>query len=114
MGRTVTERGVVDPTRQGIAVQPPEQPPLADTPQIAAADAVARVEAWGSSTPRFGLHRISEALAAALSAAIGCHDGDWTACCKYPWTQCCVARLRVLGQTTQAFVAAKRNGEAEP
>lgn len=86
----------IDPTRQGISHEP-EQDGIRNAAPVALGEAVARVSSWQASQPRFGLHRISEALSASLAAAIGCRRGDWTACLEYPWEPCCAARRRAMG-----------------
>lgn len=53
----------VDPTRQGIASPSPDPLMPQSAPPVSAAEAQAAVDGWAPDMPRFGLHRIAEALA---------------------------------------------------
>lgn len=83
---------VVDPTRQGgsnLAPEPDDAPPEAPPMPVRQAAALASGTGY-----RFGAHRAIEALAGALSRAIGCAQGDWLTCQRRSRKSCCAARLR--------------------
>lgn len=88
----MTDRGTVDPTRQGgssLAPEPDEAPP--EAPPMRVRDAAALATGTGY---RFGAHRAIEALADALARAIGCQHGDGIQCQRRTRKSCCRARLR--------------------
>ena len=61
----MSERGIVDATRQGMPTtyKPDELPPVASAAPVSVDQALAAVEGWRSSgMPLFGLHQVAIAL----------------------------------------------------
>lgn len=60
----LSDRGLVDPTRQGIAAPLAEPDPLPGAAPISVNDALAAVAGWQAARmPLFGIHQIAVALA---------------------------------------------------
>lgn len=88
----MTDRGTVDPTRQGGSN-------LGSLPKyqgvsLTAAEAADHADRQKWRTIRSASLQSEITLADALARAIGCPRGDWRDCQQYPWMSCCAARMR--------------------
>lgn len=88
----MTDRGTVDPTRQGGSNLGSLRQPMSIFLTTKEATEHADLQRWRRIRPASIQAEIT--LADALARAIGCRNVDWRDCQQYPWSSCCVARVR--------------------